>query len=270
MKYKRTTGSVCEQVRRQFELYADSEGSPSTFQGINDHLASCEQCSDWYRKQLRFESDLSDALQVSTPTDNIWDMVEESVRRSSHEPLRLNRWVVASAASLLVTLLAWIMIVSVNDDRGQLAQLAFSEHERLANGREPLQIASESDLEVEAFLKRRVAFPVRCPPRQDAGFHVQGGGICSLGTSSAAFVHGVIGKRKASIFILPREELSRFASEWNSLRNQDVLRHRSGQLGLVLGTIDKNLVIVVGQDSADELEKVLRAYGTYPDHETAT
>lgn len=35
---------------------------------------------------------------------------------------------------------------------------------------------------------------------------------------------------------------------------------------MVLGVIDKNAVLVIGQTEPERLEKVLSAYGTYPDH----
>jgi hypothetical protein len=34
----------------------------------------------------------------------------------------------------------------------------------------------------------------------------------------------------------------------------------------VLGVVDQNAVLVVGQTDPARLERVLKAYGTYPDH----
>lgn len=35
---------------------------------------------------------------------------------------------------------------------------------------------------------------------------------------------------------------------------------------MVLGVIDQNAVLVIGRTTPERLEKVLKAYGTYPEH----
>ncbi len=260
---------TCDQTRRLFELYADSEGDAANFQQVNRHLSDCEECAAWYAGQLRFESGLAEKLQAEAATSDLWNSVEARIQSTPKRVLAPFWLFTASAAAVVLVALGWRLLSNDLSDSGGLFSLAMGGHERLVDGSEPLQIASESDLEVEAYLKRRVDFPVRCPPRHDAGFVVRGGGVLSLGATPAAFVHGVIGAGKASVFILPRDGLVGFQRESESLGRSEVLRHRANGLGVVVGAIDQNVVIVVGPEPEAELERVLKAYGTYPHHQAA-
>src|SRR5262249_21707259 len=125
---------------------------------------------------------------------------------------------------------------------------------------------SQSDLDVEAFLRKRVTFPVRCPPRKDAGFAVQGAGVCELAQHSAAYLVGQVDDAPVSIFILARQDLVDFPHQWQALREEKTHRCQEGPLAMVLGVVDRNIVLVIGQTDTQRLERVLKAYGTYPHH----
>ena len=109
-----------------------------------------------------------------------------------------------------------------------------------------------------------MTFPVRCPPRQDSGFAVQGAGTCQLGSQPAAFVVGEVDQSPVSIFILSRDSLPEFPHQQQALRREAIHRCREGQHEMVLSVIDRNLVLVIGDISQERLLRVLRAYGTYP------
>lgn len=253
MKHPYPAKTGCNEVRRLFELYADSEGDAATFQKVNQHLAECAGCSAWFESQLLLESRVGELMRADSPSATLWAGIEGRVRTTSRWNWALLRLMTASAAVVLVALSGWFLNTPDIQAPNDLAALAVDEHERLASGNLPLQISSDSDLEVEDYLKRRVDFPVRCPPRQDAGFMVQGGGVCSLGATPAAFVHGTIGDGKSSIFILPREALQDFGPERSRLSQANVLYHRKGSVSVVLSAIDQNVVIVVGPESEAHL-----------------
>ena len=122
-----------------------------------------------------------------------------------------------------------------------------------------------SDREVEQYLKQRVSFPVRCPPREDAGFAVSGGGVCTIAGNSAAYVVGQVESQDVSIFILPAERLAQFVLERDALSQEVIYHCREGNYDMVLASIDRNVVVVVGTGTRDQLERVVRAYGTYPE-----
>ena len=243
----------------------------SLYQEINRHLSQCRDCQDWYERQTAFEIDLAESLRAGTPTATVWGNIEGSLPSAKrHE----TSWTLAAAAAcLLLVFLGWRFVTPLVDSQmpddlgGELTRLVSSCHQRLATGDEPLQFASQSDIEVEEFLKHRVAFPVRCPPRQDAGFEVRGGGVCSVGAAPAAYVHGLLESDQVSIFIFPRGRLADFSFEDDILRKQDVAYRRVGNVGMVMAKIDRNLVVVVGPERPEQLERVVRAYGTYPERD---
>jgi len=137
---------------------------------------------------------------------------------------------------------------------------------RFEAGEETPQFRSQSDLEVEGYLRQRVAFAVRCPPRKDAGFAVEGAGVFRLADQPAAYLSGHVDAAPVSIFVLPHDSLAAFPHQREALLSEKTHRCQEGQYTMVLGVIDKNAVLVIGQTDADRLDRVLRAYGTYPDH----
>ena len=89
-----------------------------------------------------------------------------------------------------------------------------------------------------------------------------------MGDAPAAYVHGVVGSDRVSIFILPVERLVEFTPKRGSSTPLRIHHYHHGALDLVVSAVDQNLVIVVGEGSPQRLETVIRAYGTYPDNHT--
>lgn len=258
----------CTSIRSNWELYHDSEGDSQLYRDLNEHLARCPACRQWFDEQQGFEGEVTSRLREVSPSPELWTRIERSLpignSQESRPFLPLLRFL-AVAASLLAIIATWQWVREITTDSPDLTGLMSVHHERLAGGSESLQFESESDLAVEAYLKNRVTFPVRCPPRQDAGFAVRGGGVFELGDAPAAYVHGLVDAERVSIFILPRERLAQFGLEQGSLKELRVAHRRIGTLDVVLAAIDQNLVIVVGRQTRDRLERVVRAYGTYPE-----
>ncbi len=273
----------CHEARRHWNLYYDSEGDSALHFEISEHLAICPHCAEWFSQQSRLEELIAEKLAPRQPTAPVWEHVLGKC--GLVQPVRAGRWLLLSgiAACAMVALGAvlWygsglfqpneVAMAPTSPDRGagfpDLAKLTAQWHQRLTAGDEPLQIRSESDLEVEGYLRQRVSFPVRCPPRKDAGFAVQGAGTCQLGQQSAAFLLGQVEEAPVSIFILPRTSLEAFPHQWEAIRRHAPHHCREGQLDMVMALIDRNVVLVIGQAMPDRLLEVLNAYGTYPDHQ---
>lgn len=259
---------TCDRARELWEVYSDSEGDSQLYQDVNRHLKHCPSCATWYEKQTQFETGISAILRSETPTPALWARIEGSLPNTKGRFLTLGRVVGGLAACLLLAIAISRFFDAADSDGADLTRLVSACHQRLTTGEEQVQFASESDLDVEAYLKCQVSFPVRCPPRQDAGFEVRGGGVCSVGDSPAAYVYGLVGGGKVSVFILPRERLTDFAQERDALLTTDVVYRQTGAIGMAMAAIDRNLVVVVGQESPEQLERVVRAYGTYPESES--
>lgn len=258
----------CNEARQHWNLYHDSEGDAELHFQISEHLAVCPHCAEWFSQQSRLESLLVEKLNAEAPTPELWNDV--LTRSGLLQPAPDRRWLwftgVAACAAVLVVAMLWTWNRSPVQPSPDLAKLTAARHERLAAGAELPQFESRSDLEVEDYLRKRVSFPVRCPPRKDAGFAVQGAGICQLADQPAAYLSGRVDDAAVSVFVLPRESLAAFPHQQEALLKEKTHRCQEGQYAMVLGVIDKNAVLVIGQTGPERLEKVLSAYGSYPDH----
>jgi anti-sigma factor RsiW len=255
----------CNEVRRHWELYHDSEGDSELYLAVNEHLAGCLHCSEWYAQQSTLEHAIEAKLVAFQPTTKLWDRVLQHAGLA--EPAAPRGWsflgtALAIAATLLISVGVWQVWPTTQPEH--LSQFAAAVHQQLTNGAAEIEFTSGFDEEVEAYLKNRVTFPVRCPPRKDAGFTVRGGGVCKIAGKPAAYVVGQVGEGAVSIFILPEERLAEFAHERDALRRNRFHHCQEKECDMVLAKIDRNIVLVIGQGRPDQLEKVVRAYGTYP------
>lgn len=267
----------CENVRQHWHLFYDSEGDAELHHQINEHLAMCPDCSRWYFQQSRLEDALVEKLRVGQPTTALWDRIRaqgiENKTVASRRRL-FTRSVFVLAVSLLIALFSYIWfgvagMDSGSSDRRDLATLSVALHDKLASGEEALKLYSQSPQEVENYVRTRVSFPMRCPPREDAGFQVAGGGVCQFEQDPVAYVVGDVDGQRVSVFIMARDSLANYPAQDESLRHQGTFSDRRGNSGVVIGELDRNLIVVVGPVDSGRLTRVLKAYGSYPDHEPA-
>jgi hypothetical protein len=259
----------CNEARQHWHLYHDSEGDAALHFAINEHLGLCPACAEWFHKQSRLESLLVERTQSPPASPQLW---RDVLRGAGLTPVSPGRryWIIpgllsglAACAVLLLSVGVWYLVHRPSPD---LSAAAAAWHERIVDGQETVEFSSESDLEVEAYLKQRVSFPVRCPPRKDAGFAVRGAGAGQIGGQPTAYLAGSVDDTPVSIFVLPRSSLDAFPRQRAAAEKETTHRCKEGSYELVLRTIDRNAVVVVGRTSPERLERVLNAYGTYPDH----
>lgn len=253
----------CREARHHWNLYHDSEGDARLHLELEEHLGACPACAEWFFRQTHLESQLKERLRPGGPTGTLWEGVLTRVGLRQRNPMRrwLPLWMGAAAAALLV----WLFwpATPVGTD---LAALSADWHGRLSSGQERVEFVSQSDQEVEQYLRQRVTFPVRCPPRKDAGFAVQGAGVGQLGAFHAAYLTGEVASAPVSIFVLPRDSLSSFPTQEQALVGTSVYHERTAGYDLVVRAFDRNAIVVIGQTSPAALERIVNAYGTYPDH----
>jgi hypothetical protein len=256
----------CDDVRQHWSLYHDSEGDTALHFDVNAHLAECPACAEWFVRQSYLETRIEEKLQPATATEELWSQV--LVEAGIVAVARPRRWLyfssLACAVALLISAIAtWALIA--NNHGASLSRLSAEWHERLAAGEEPVPFHSDSDLAVEAYLRREVSFPVRCPPRQDSGFAVEGAGTASLAGEPAAYVVGTVDGAPVSLFILSRDSLVSFPHQRQAMAREVIHRCQEGQYEMAASIVDRNVVLVVGRTKPDKLLRVLRAYGTYPE-----
>ncbi|MGE3805083.1 MAG: anti-sigma factor [Gemmataceae bacterium] len=251
----------CRDVRQHWSLYHDSEADVETSFRISEHLSMCPECTEWFARQSRLEHAIEGQLGQAKASPGLWSRVlQES---GLNEPPRTRRrWLAAALVSCLLVGLggvAWHWFAPAA--QADLVDLSSDWHERLVDGRQAVDYRSTSDLDVEHYLRERVSFPVRCPPRKDAGFSVQGAGVCRLATYDVAYLQGNVEDAPVSIFILARDSLGDLFVD-----SQEMQSFQRGRHEAVVGVVDRNVVMVVGRGEQAKLARVLKAYGTYPDH----
>lgn len=260
----------CNEVKRHWSLYHDSEGDADLHFRVAEHLAVCPGCAQWFDQQSRLEGLLADKLRSRTATASVWDQVLRTTSLAPKQPAAARRWswmLGIAATFLLVVAVAWFGSRPAASPGHDLAKVSIQWHQRLEAGEETLQFRSESDLAVEDYLRSRVPFPVRCPPRRDAGFAVQGAGVFRLGDQPAAYLYGHVDDSPVSIFVLPRDKLDAFPIDQQALRRDGTHRRREAAYEVFMAGIDRNAVVAIGQTNVNRLDRVLHAYGTYPhDH----
>jgi len=260
----------CEEMRRHWNLYHDSEGDADLHFRIGEHLAVCAPCAQWFDQQSRLEVLLADKLRSQSPTPAIWDRVLHQTGLAPKPPAATRRWswlLGVAACLLLLVAVSWSVLRRNRPPGHDLANLSAELHHRLEAGEETLQFRSESDLEVENYLRDRVPFPVRCPPRKDAGFVVQGAGVFRIADQPAAYLFGHVDATPVSIFVLSRDKLAAFPAQRPALLEEGTHRNQEGAYQVVMAGIDRNAVLAIGQTDPALLDRVLHAYGTYPhDH----
>jgi anti-sigma factor RsiW len=257
---------TCNEVRQHWMLYLDSEGDAELHFRISDHLGMCPACAEWFAKQQRFEQALAERLAAGQATPELWQRVLTRAGVRSAVASR-RKWFVLGgmlAAAALLLGVVYLLLPRASAPSSDLARVAAGWHERLLQGSVHPDFVSRSDQDVDGYLKSKVPFRVHCPPRTDVNFAVEGAGVCLLNDrEEAAYILGQVDQAPVSILVLDRASLAAFPAESAHLRVGQPHRCREGAYEMVSGIIADNVVVVVGNVPADDLERLLNAYGSY-------
>jgi anti-sigma factor RsiW len=255
----------CHEVRQHLGLYLDSEGDTELHFRINDHLGMCPDCAEWFAKQQRLEQGITERLAAGTATPDLWGRVLARAGVTPPPASWRRRLVVAAVAALAAAVLLAVWLgMRGGAHESELARMAADRHERWAEGGVQPELPSASDKEVEDHLRKRVHFPVHCPPRRDVRFALQGAGVCELKGMQAAHIVGQVEQTRVSIFVLARGSLDAFPHERDQLAQGGGRRRcREGNYQMVAGVTADNVVVVIGAAPPEALERLLKAYGNY-------
>jgi anti-sigma factor RsiW len=257
----------CPDVRRHAMTYLDAEADPELRLRIDEHVQGCPACAAWFAHQERLERAIRNRLSSGRATPPMWDRIlaragvrPRPARRSSR---RLVVGVLLSVAAFGVLALLAVPWMG-QQPRSALADDAAALHGHWLRGELSPELASNSDTEVDRYLKARVPFRVHCPPRTDVDFAVQGAGVCSVeGRRQAAYIVGRVEHAPVLILVLDRASLAAFPHDRSRLQGGRWQRVRAGDYRTVSGVVADNVVVVVGTATEEALEKLLNAYGTY-------
>lgn len=253
---------TCAEARQLWHLSHDSEGDARLHLEVEDHLAGCPACAEWFHLQSRLEGLVARKLADAPADPALWGKVLAGAglgRRSRR------RWAGVAVAAAVVLAVVGVWRLTRPAPAADLAAVSAGWHDRIESGEEPVQYASTDDREVEAYLKGRVPFPVRCPPRKDAGFAVRGAGVSEIEGRPAAYLSGTVAGVPVTVLVLPRDSLPSFPAQQAALRERGLMHAPAGPYAMVVREFDRNAVVVVGRADPPALERVVNAYGSYPD-----
>lgn len=259
---------TCNEVRQHWMLYLDSEGDAELHFRISDHLGMCPACAEWFAQQERFEKALTEHLAAGEATPELWERALSRAGIAKSRPARRRRFIFGGmmAAAAVLAAVAVSFWASVWSQSPHLTRRAADLHEQLLQGEVQPDFVSTSDQEVDRYLKKRVPFRVHCPPRTDVQFAVKGAGVCLIkDQQEAAYIVGQVDGDRVSILVLDRASLATFPRERAHLQGGQRHRCREGDYQMVSGVIAGNVVLVIGRAPPDALEKLLNAYGSYPE-----
>jgi len=183
------------------------------------------------------EALITEKLSSNAPTPKVWDDVLAGA--GLRQPARVRAWSWLAGLAACAAIVVWAVFFFRPGRSADLATLAGERHQQLASGEAAVELASQSDLEVESYLHQRVSFPVRCPPRKDSGFAVQGAGVCKMSNQPAAYLTGHVGDSPVSIFILARDGLRDFPEQRRVVHERQAERWQDGKYAMVMGVIDR-------------------------------
>jgi len=257
----------CRETRQRVWRYLDHEVDQELRRRIEDHLAACAGCARYFAREQRLEAALTERLAAGQATPAMWERVLSRAGVKAAAATRLRRLVVVGLVAAAVLLLTAVGLrIAQPAHSSELARVAADWHQRLLAGTVRPDMASTSDEEVDRYLKTKVPFRVHCPPRTDVDFAVKGAGVCTLkGQRQAAYIFGRVEQVPVSILVLDRASLNAFPRDRTRLEDSGRAQCREADLQMVYGIIHENVVVVIGAAPLESLEKLLSAYGTYPD-----
>jgi hypothetical protein len=261
---------ICQQCREQLDLHLDSEDEPELRLAILSHLAECPDCSAWYARQIRFEEHLRQELRAGSPTPALWLGVERAVRRAArprgNRLLGRRSWFAAAVVAAGIVTALWYGFTPRRDPDA-LAEATVGWHEALKSSRAEPEFRSDDREAVERFIRGKVVFPVRCPPRDSAPFRLVGAGYRLLDGVPSVYLLGDCDGEPVSIFMLPGTSLDHFPHTQSHLaRVGDLHGCRMGANQMVCLRTEANIIVAVGRVRSDRLVGLLEGYRHHEHH----
>ena len=212
---------ICKVTRAEIFQYLDGELSHRERAQVQAHVRSCPDCSRLVKAERAFLATYLDRLRPDPVPESVRERVVQLLdalpsRQSS--PFRSGRFrrlgVLAAMVALVV--LGGVLGLTVrevwkgaNASVIQLADASVDQHQKLARGLLPFDIAMASPRQAEEWFRSKVDFKVSIPDLRNEHLAFLGGRISHLSGVEVAALGYRVNDKNVSLFVIPDEQYRR-------------------------------------------------------------
>lgn len=213
----------CDDIRGRLTLYLDNELQGDERATVEAHLTECEPCAAIFTRELNFLNKVRESGPLHVASPELRNRVEQILKVSpveespSHRGFRF-RWLVATAAALLVLLLPVLVWRIVRPQVSSFARMAAETHLRHMRGQLPLEMESENPQDVSGWFANKVNFSVKLPNYQESSgqeklYTLEGARLVSYQNDYAAYVAYQMKERPISLVITSNSAAKPYGGE---------------------------------------------------------
>jgi len=209
---------TCNIVGTQLFQYLDGELAPDPRRALEDHLGACPDCQHRLELEQAFREICVAPLRPDPVPAPVRERAERLLAGLSGFPVpswrsHLGRRALVTAAVATVLLAAALTALTLpwleRTASGSLLRLAdasVEQHQKLARGVLPFDIARVSPREAEQWFGNKLDFNVRLPELKDENLIFLGGRISHLREFEVAALEYRVDQKNVTLFIMPAEQ----------------------------------------------------------------
>jgi anti-sigma factor RsiW len=240
----------CDTTTSRVFPYVDDELPPALRSEMDAHLAGCPSCRRLVEQEVAFREAYVTRLRPDPAPADVRERVHRLLEALAHgrgpaRPAWRKPWAMAAAAVLLLAIGVGVgMNVSgMVERRSMLADLteaSVEQHQQLARGILPPDIAGVSARAAEQWLRGRLDFNVTLPEPANPHLALVGARISHLGNVQVAAIEYQVDQSHVSLFVIPEQAYLRLGLSEKpkfkalSHRGYDVIIWRQHGVGYAL------------------------------------
>lgn len=209
---------TCNLVRARLFEYLDGELPGEQRPAVDDHLRTCLECQHALELEQAFREIYMVPLRPDQTPDAVRGRVAHLVvgltesRRARWARRFRRRPIVSAAVAALVLAVSASTLVLTSARREasasllRLADASVEQHQKLARGLLPFDIARMSPREAEQWFGNKLDFNVRLPELKDENLTFLGGRISHLRDIDVAALEYRVDDKNVTLFIMPAEQ----------------------------------------------------------------
>ncbi|MBI3098116.1 MAG: zf-HC2 domain-containing protein [Planctomycetes bacterium] len=258
----------CDEVRRRLSLFLDSDCTAETAQDMLRHAESCPSCAERVASETRIEHRLKEILGASAAGDGeAWERAISGLpagasdgasgARRSPAGRRRAALVLAALSMAAAALLAWLRPWHRELD---LALELAAHHQKVLEGKSPLEVESPDPAVVHAFFRGKYLFQLPTCGELPGGMRLAGGRPCYLAGAPTAYYVAHRGETAITVAVFAPEGLDAFPMARERLSSSDRLHCRIGSMEIVAHQGKGRVVAAIGACPREALDALAEAF----------